>query len=158
LIAACCLRSSEEGRDLTFEESQAYFRDHSASLLHIIDLVEACRPSFPREGVYNAIRLHDPTGGNPTCVNGGKPRVEEIISAMRDAEILVADIRLSSQGQTDYASFALYSAGLSVSGVGVDLIYYADPRDIPPPPFVAGYEFKSLAAEPDNWFWRRWVT
>lgn len=156
LLAAC------EGKELSFEQTQAYFQKHAGDLRHIIELVEACRPVYPVEGSYNPIRLDEGASFDPPCASGGASRFEEIKTAMRKADIIQADIRLTPDGpssvaKANYADFSLYSGGLAVSGVGVDVIYYENLDDVPKPPYKKGYELRSLGAELDHWFWRRWA-
>lgn len=156
LIVACDPLS--EGRDLTHAETEAYFETHADDLRHVIALVEACRPVYPRQGIYNAIRLNDSTGSNPACVDGDANRMEEIKAAIRGVDALQADIRLDEKGVATYAGFSLYAAGLGVSGVGVDVIYFSDASEIPQPPYEDGYQLEPLGAEPHRWFRRRWAT
>lgn len=145
------LSGCAEGRDLSFDEAQAYFRNHSEGLRQVIELVERCKPVYPNAG-YNAIRLNDPTDSNPACADGGQARLDEIKSALRSLQLLGADITLSTQGKAATADFWLYSAGLVPSGVSVSIIFHADLDT------EKGAALKAIEPNPAHWFWLRYVS
>jgi hypothetical protein len=147
----------EEGRDLTFAETQAYFAEHEPQLWQIIAQVEACRPKYARTGVYNAIRLSDPDG-DPVCENERVEPVTDIKKAMRTIGVHIVDITLSPEGKAIHAEFTVYNAGLSVSGVSVSIVYQAEDKARADTPLSNGFEQRTLDESPHHWFWQRWAT
>lgn len=155
LSVGLTLTGCAEGKHLSVPEAQQYLAKNEPKLLQIVEKLENCQPSRTVSAHYNAVHLRDSPNQDPACVSDSTTSIASIKEDMRALGIVTAYVDFDAENAAPWATFTLYSEGLSVSSRSTSLVWASRAGSLKEEK-TSEYELLSLNPNPSHWYWKHW--